>query len=99
VVLVYLVVAAVFLVIVGPIALLIGRDAARHGLNGWVWGVLFVWQPMIVGLIYLFVRRKRPRVGAPTMTPPGWHPDPAGNGLRWWDGNNWTEHTTQPAAR
>jgi hypothetical protein len=99
VVLVYLVIAAVFLAIIGPIALWIGRDAARHGRNGWVWGLLFVWQPMIVGLIYAFVRRKPPRVGTPTMTPPGWYPDPAGNGLRWWDGNNWAEHTTQPAAQ
>jgi hypothetical protein len=33
---------------------------------------------------------------------PGWYPDPAASedaapGLRWWDGNQWTEHL-QPAA-
>jgi hypothetical protein len=35
-------------------------------------------------------------------TPAGWYPDPgAPSGLRWWDGQQWTEHThaaTPPAA-
>ena len=95
--LIYLAFFAVFVVIAGPIAYLIGRDAVRNGRNGWLWGLLFLWQPMIVGLIYLVVRRKPPRAGAPTMTPPGWYPDPTGSGLRWWDGGNWTKHTTEPA--
>ena len=30
------------------------------------------------------------------MPPPGWYQDPTGPGLRWWDGNRWTEHH-QPA--
>lgn len=25
--------------------------------------------------------------------PPGWHPDPAGGGLRFWDGQGWTRYT------
>lgn len=25
------------------------------------------------------------------LPPPGWYPDPAGTGLRWWDGERWTE--------
>jgi hypothetical protein len=26
---------------------------------------------------------------------PGWHPDPHGHArLRWWDGSQWTEHTS-----
>lgn len=27
-----------------------------------------------------------------TGTPPGWFPDPTTGGLRWWDGQQWTEH-------
>ena len=32
--------------------------------------------------------------------PAGWFPDPDGRGLRWWDGERWTEHLAglQPAA-
>jgi hypothetical protein len=26
------------------------------------------------------------------LPPPGWHPDPHGAGVRWWDGQRWTEH-------
>ena len=29
-------------------------------------------------------------------TPPGWYPDGQG-GQRWWDGNQWTEHTQPPS--
>jgi Protein of unknown function (DUF2510) len=36
----------------------------------------------------------RPSVPAPRLPPPsGWYPDPAGPGLRWWDGSAWTAHT------
>jgi hypothetical protein len=32
--------------------------------------------------------------------PAGWYDDPSGQGLRWWDGNQWTEHvhTAETAA-
>lgn len=56
--LVYLVVALVLLAIFGPIALVIGRDAKRHGRNGWAWGLIFLWQPVIVGVAYLIVRNR-----------------------------------------
>lgn len=33
-------------------------------------------------------------------TPPGWYPDPDGGGhRRWWDGSQWTAHTSAPAAQ
>jgi hypothetical protein len=60
----YLAVAGAALVILGPVAVMIGRDASRHGRNGWGWGLLFLWQPLIVGVIYLIVRR-RPRDARP----------------------------------
>jgi len=31
------------------------------------------------------------------MPPPGWYPDPAGQGSRYWDGGRWTEHTQASA--
>ena len=36
-----------------------------------------------------------------TSSPGGWHPDPFGrHELRWWDGNQWTEHvSTQGVAQ
>lgn len=34
----------------------------------------------------------------PNQTPPGWYPDSQGGGQRWWDGNQWTEHTQPPAS-
>jgi hypothetical protein len=28
----------------------------------------------------------------PRPVPAGWYPDPGGAGLRWWNGDGWTEH-------
>ena len=35
---------------------------------------------------------------APPIVPAGWHPDPHGAGLRWWDGQRWTEHVSDRPA-
>jgi hypothetical protein len=34
--------------------------------------------------------------GPSQLPPPGWYPDPAGAGLRWWDGERWTEQVGGP---
>lgn len=52
------------LAVYGGLAYLIGRDANRRGRNGLAWGLLFLWQPVIVGIVYLFARRNRPTPGA-----------------------------------
>lgn len=51
--------APTLLPVIGPTAVLIGRDAKRHGRNGWAWGPLFLWQPVIVGITYLIFRSRR----------------------------------------
>jgi hypothetical protein len=53
------------LIVLGPLALLVGRDARRRGRNGWAWALMFLWQPVIVGAVYFFLRR-RPPIGKPT---------------------------------
>jgi len=38
-------------------------------------------------------------VTQPPPPPPGWYPDPAGSGgVRWWDGQDWTDHVQQAQA-
>jgi hypothetical protein len=79
-----------YAVVFVPLGYLMGGDAMRHGPDGWLWGILFVGQPVIVGLIYLTVRRHPPRQRL--AAPPGWYPNPdpaATADLRWWDGSSW----------
>ena len=50
--LVWLAIALGLLAVIGSLAYLIGRDANRRGRNGLVWGLLFVWQAVIVGMFF-----------------------------------------------
>jgi hypothetical protein len=92
IVLVYMAVAVVLAAVFGPLAWLLGRDASRHGRNGWAWGLFFLWQPMVVGLVYLVIRGRPPRRNSESTVAPGWYPDGGGAVMRWWDGARWTEH-------
>jgi uncharacterized membrane protein YhaH (DUF805 family) len=88
---VLLIIGLVMLAVLIPVAVLTARDARASGRNPWVWSLLFVWQPMIVGIVYLIVRRHPPR-GA-NRPPAGWYEDPEGaHRWRWWDGHQWTPH-------
>jgi len=54
-------VVGIFLLFMVPLALIIARDATRHGRNAWAWGLTFIWQPVIVGVVYLVVRSRPPK--------------------------------------
>jgi hypothetical protein len=44
-----------------------------------------------IGLLIAAVAKPTPQA---VSAPPGWLPDPSGQpGLRYWDGQRWTEHT------
>jgi hypothetical protein len=90
--LVYLLLVIVLAAVFVPLAYLLGRDAMRHGRHGWAWGLVFLWQPIIVGVIYLVIRGRPPRHRRASMAAPGWYPDGGGAVTRWWDGVSWTEH-------
>jgi hypothetical protein len=53
--------ALVELIVFVPLGVVVGRDAQRHGRNGWTWGVLMALQPIIVGIAYLAVRNRPPQ--------------------------------------
>ncbi len=40
--------------------------------------------------------RDNDNTAAPQLPAPGWYPDPAGAGQRWWDGERWTEQVGDP---
>lgn len=40
--------------------------------------------------------RDNDNAAAPQLPAPGWYPDPAGAGQRWWDGEGWTEQVGGP---
>jgi hypothetical protein len=61
------------------------------------WILVVVLAGAIGGLIWYFAKRKAVLGVAgvappPAPIPPGWYPEPGTRELRWWDGQQWTEH-------
>jgi hypothetical protein len=83
-------------------------DQVRHNL-GWILAVPAGGVLLVVGCVMLvvgLVRRSSARGAAPASAGPiaptgplptaSWHPDPTGeHRLRYWDGAQWTEHTSE----
>ena len=51
------------------LAIRVGKDAQRRGRNGWVWGFLLIFNPVIFGVAYLVVRNRDPEAVYPTWVP------------------------------
>lgn len=66
------------------------RRVKLYGVGSWV---LMIGGALGLGVLALNEVRRRPSL--PPPRPPGWHPDPQGEATRrWWDGNQWTAHTS-----
>jgi uncharacterized protein DUF2510 len=62
------------------------------------WLLVVALAQAIGALIWHFARRGDvlAAAGRAPLAPPGWYPERAGGGLRWWDGTAWTEHRHGP---
>jgi hypothetical protein len=63
---------------------LIGRDAERHGRNGWMWGVLFIFSPLVFGIAYLLIRRTTSRPPCPDSPLGGTDRTSVYRMAKWW---------------
>jgi hypothetical protein len=63
-----------------------------------VWVLVVALVGIIGALVWLFAARSRVLAAAGQLTapPPGWYPDAATGGLRWWDGRQWTNAHQPP---
>jgi len=76
-----------------------GVRVGDRGAGFWFW--LSFLLLIVGGPLYLIMRPKALRGGGTgyrrgiRLPPPGWHPDPDDPQLlRWWDGKEWTDHTS-----
>ena len=62
-----------------------------------MWILVVVLAQIIGALVWQLSKRNDVlrAAGAIPPPPPGWYPDAAG-GVRWWDGQRWTEHRHLP---
>lgn len=72
------------------------------GLVGWI-GALIYWfgtrqQLVRIGAVGpgaaggAYAPSHPPAARYQAAAPPGWYPNPEADGLRWWDGRQWTDH-------
>jgi hypothetical protein len=80
-------------------------DARGRLWTGWTdppfWGVLVALLGILALPFYLLARARTIRKAAVggTMARPGWYRDPSGqHGLRYWDGAQWTQSTSDHQA-
>jgi hypothetical protein len=63
-------VVAFFLLFLG-FSVLVGHDAQRRGMSGWMWGAVCFFSPVVFGLVYVVVRHKSGRVSYIDSPSPG----------------------------
>lgn len=74
--LIFAVAAVVVAVLLTALAVLVSRDAERHGRNGLLWGAMFFVQPVVVAAVYMFIRKRTPPQRTPPPSAPPVHGQP-----------------------
>jgi hypothetical protein len=70
------------------------------GTDKTMWILIVVLAGIVGALVWYFAKRDEVRAAAGRIPapPPGWYPEPAGGGMRWWDGVQWTDARHIPPA-